>query len=46
MDRVATTNKKSNGTKNKCLADFVKPITDNEKDYLGIFFVTIEGLKS
>ena len=35
--------KKSNGTKNKCLADFVKPIADNEKDYLGIFFVTIEG---
>ena len=35
--------KKSNGTKNKCLADFVTPIKDNEKDYLGIFFVTIEG---
>ena len=35
--------KKSNGAKNKCLADFVKPITDNEKDYLGIFFVTIDG---
>ena len=35
--------KKSNGAKNKCLADFVKPITYNEKDYLGIFFVTIDG---
>tara|TARA_B100000035_G_scaffold159821_1_gene136268 strand:+ start:2470 stop:6255 length:3786 start_codon:yes stop_codon:yes gene_type:complete len=35
--------KKSNGAKNKCLADFVKPITDNEKDYLGVFFVTIDG---
>ena len=35
--------KKSNGAKNKCLADFVKPITFNEKDYLGIFFVTIDG---
>ena len=35
--------KKSNGAKNKCLADFVKPVTYNEKDYLGIFFVTIDG---
>ncbi len=35
--------KKLNGAKNKCLADFIKPITDNEKDYLGIFFVTIDG---
>ena len=35
--------KKSNGARNKCLADFVKSITDNEKDYLGIFFVTIDG---
>ena len=35
--------KKSNGAKNKSLADFVKPIKDNEKDYLGIFFVTIDG---
>ena len=43
MDRIAATNKKINGTKNKCLADFVKPITYNEKDYLGIFFVTIDG---
>jgi len=29
--------------KNKCLADFISQINDNRKDYLGVFFVTING---
>ena len=29
--------------KNKCLADFISQKNDNRKDYLGVFFVTING---
>ena len=35
--------KKPNGTRNKSLADFVSHESKANKDYLGTFFVTIEG---
>ncbi len=38
--------KKLRNEKNKCLADFVSPISLSRKDYLGIFFVTIDGAKT
>ena len=37
--------KKPSGGKNKSLADFVRPIEDNRNDYLGIFFVTVDGVE-
>ena len=35
--------KKPRKQKNKCLADFVSHENDDRKDYLGVFFVTING---
>ena len=35
--------KKPRKQKNKCLADFISHSKDDRKDYLGLFFVTING---
>ena len=35
--------KKPRKQKNKCLSDFVSHIDDDRKDYLGVFFVTVNG---
>ena len=35
--------KKPRKQKNKCLSDFVSCIDDDRKDYLGVFFVTVNG---
>lgn len=35
--------KKPRKQKNKCLADFISHENDDRKDYLGLFFVTING---
>ena len=40
---VRQQSKKPRDEKNKCLADYVSPLNQDRKDYLGVFFVTING---